>query len=535
MTPTTSDFAFSRLRIVLALCASCWAGCSGSAPEKPQNPPNILFAIADDAGFPFMSAYGVEWVQTPGFDRVAREGLLFMRAYTPNAKCAPSRAAILTERNSWQLEQAGNHMAVFPAKFKSFMEALGDGGYFVGKTQKGWGPGIAPGADGVEREITGKVFNERKLEPPAEGISNNDYAGNFVDFLDANADGKPWAFWYGSVEPHRRYEYGAGAAKAGKKVSDIQHVPAFWPDNEVVRNDMLDYAYEVEYFDSHLQRMLAEIEERGELDNTLVVVTADHGMPFPRVKGQEYEMSNHVPLAMMWKNGVESPGRTIADYVSFVDLAPTFLELAGVDWERSGMQPAAGRTLTEILLSPASGQVIAERDHLLIGKERHDLGRPDEQGYPIRGIFKGDMLYLRNFETDRWPAGNPETGYLNVDGSPTKTVVLESRRQNPKAEYWAQSFGKRAAEELYDVAADPDCIRNLADDPEYRETKQILEWQMMSELNRQGDPRVFGNGHVFDEYGFHIDTHKGFYERFVAGEEKTPGWINASDVERDLK
>ena len=521
-------------RFLFAACLLGLSACSEGSPEPEAERPNILFAIADDAGFPFMSAYGVAWVDTPGFDRVADQGLLFMRSYTPNAKCAPSRAAILTGRNSWQLEEAGNHMAVFPQKFKSFMEALADNGYHVGKTLKGWGPGIAPGPDGQEREITGQVFNDRKLEPPAEHISNNDYAGNFVDFMDANEEGKPWAFWYGSIEPHRRYEYGAGVAKAGKQLTDIEQVPKFWPDNETVRNDMLDYAYEVEYFDSHLVKMLATIEERGELENTIVVVTSDHGMPFPRVKGQEYEMSNHVPLAIMWAAGIQNPGRKINDYVSHIDFAPTFLEVAGISDEASGMQPRTGRSLVEIFESTADGQVIAERDHVLIGKERHDLGRPNEVGYPIRGVFKGDMLFLRNFETDRWPAGNPETGYLNVDGSPTKTVVLDSRRDNPDAPYWALSFGKRVGEELYNVADDPDCVNNLADNPEYRELKEELTAQMMAELEAQGDPRVFGNGEVFDNYGFHADTHNGFYERFVAGEEPTPGWVNASDVDKDL-
>ena len=98
----------------------------------------------------------------------------------------------------------------------------------------------------------------------------------------------PFCFWYGSTEPHRRYEFQSGVNKGNKKLSDIDQVPAFWPDNDVVRHDMLDYALEVEHFDSHLQRMLRELEKRGKLDfiSTLVVVTADNGMPFPESKGR---------------------------------------------------------------------------------------------------------------------------------------------------------------------------------------------------------------------------------------------------------
>jgi len=135
--------------------------------------------------------------------------------------------------------------------------------------------------------------------PPASGIANSDYASNFEDFLNSAESGKPFCFWYGSQEPHRRYEYGSGVLKGGKKLSDIKEIFEFWPENDTVRNDLLDYAYEIEYFDAHLVRMLEMLESRGELENTIVIVTADNGMPFPRVKGQVYEYSNHMPLAIM--------------------------------------------------------------------------------------------------------------------------------------------------------------------------------------------------------------------------------------------
>ena len=172
-------------------------------------------------------------------------------------------------------------------------------------------------------------------------------------------------------------------------------MPGYWPDNETVRNDMLDYAFEIEHFDRHLGRMLDLIAERGELDNTMVVVTSDHGMPFPRAKGNAYEASNHVPLAIMWKVASQSPGRTIDDYISFVDLAPTIVEAAGLSWSETGMQPAAGRSLSDIFAAQTSGRIDPTRDHVLIGQERHDVGRPHDWGYPIRGIVKNDMLYLQ--------------------------------------------------------------------------------------------------------------------------------------------
>jgi arylsulfatase A-like enzyme len=527
--PFESRLSMLRTIIAAGLFAIVSIGTCSSTFAK--SPPNILFAIADDWGYPHASAYGCPWVTTPAFDRVARDGILFTRAYTPNAKCAPSRACLLTGRNSWQLEDAANHLCFFPAKFRTWPEALTAEGWHVGYTRKGWGPGEAKDASGKPRQMTGKPFNARRADPPTPDILNDDYAGNFDDFLDAAPAKKPWCFWYGSVEPHRNYEYGSAARLNKKQPSDIDRVPEFWPDNETVRNDMLDYGLEIEHFDRHLGRMLASLERRGLLDNTLVIVTSDHGMPFPRGKGSAYDTSNHVPLSIMWKAGISKPGRTIDDYVSFVDVAPTIVELAGVAWEKSGLAPSPGRSLTEIFHSDNAGRVVAERDHVLIGMERHDIGRPHDWGYPIRGIVRNDVLYLHNFEPSRWPACNPETGYLNVDQGPTKTLILEAHRANKADRHWALCFGKRPAAELYHLRDDPDCVRNLAGESSSAAELTELRELMFAELRKQEDPRMFGRGHVFDEYLHSNPAHRGFYERYMSGEKLKAGWVLPSDFE----
>ena len=169
---------------------------------------------------------------------------------------------------------------------------------------------------------------------------------------------------------------------------------------------------------------------------------------------------------------------------------------------------------------------------MLLGKERHDVGRPHDWGYPIRGIHKDEYLYLRNFEPDRWPAGNPETGYLNCDGSPTKTECLRARRNPATRRYWEWSFGKRPEEEFYNVKKDPECIRNLAAESAHREAKGRLEKQLTAELEQQGDPRMLGRGHVFDEYPYADERQRNFYERFMRGEKIAAGWVNPSDFEK---
>ncbi len=494
--------------------------------------PNILFALADDAGMHF-GAYGCSWVNTPAFDRVAQEGVLFAEAYTCNSKCAPSRAAIITGRNSWQLKDAANHQCNFPTEFRSVFEALAEHGYHTGHTAKGWAPGNPGKIDGKPRELTGPAYNARKWEPPAAHINRTDYAANFEDFLDDNPDDRPFCFWYGCTEPHRQYQWRAGIDKNGHQPSDVDEVYEIWPDNEVVRTDLLDYGFEIENFDMHLQRMLDTLEERGELENTLVIVSSDNGMPFPRAKGQEYYYSNHLPLAAMWADGIRNPGRTVSDMVSFIDFTPTFLEVASVDEDESGMAPITGRSLTDIFESEDEGQVNPRRDHVLIGKERHDLGRPGDVGYPIRGIFKGDYLYLRNLEADRWPAGNPETGYMNCDGSPTKSEIIRLRREG-ETQYWEWSFGKRPKEELYDVSRDPACITNLAADPAYEDITRALAGELAEKLLIQNDPRIIGGppldeNPVYDPQGVRTN----FHESFVKGELEPAGWISPTDIDPD--
>jgi len=453
--------------------------------------PNILLAIADDASH--MGAYGHDFVDSPNFDRVAEEGILFENSFTSNPKCAPSRATLLTGLHTWQLEEACNHFGVFPSKFEVYPEILEDAGYAVGYTGKGWAPGSWE-KGGFEHNPAGEEFNERTSPPPEDtGIRDTDYAANFDDFLAQKSEDKPFCFWYGGFEPHRPYVEGEGQ-RAGKRAEKVE-VPPYWPDDEVVRGDILDYALEIEWFDRQLGLILEKLDEIGELDNTLVVVTSDNGMPFPRVKGQMYERDFHLPLALRWKDGTAG-GRRVEDLVSFVDLAPTFLEAAGLE-VRPGME---GKSLLDIIESTGSG-LIEGRDRAYMARERHDVGRKGDNGYPVRCIRTEKYLYVRNFKPDRWPAGNPETGFTNCDSSPTKSLIL-GRHEKGGDDYFDLAFGKRPEEELYDIVEDPECMDNLAYDPDYGELKEELWEELREKLKETGDPRVFGEGDVFDNYEY---------------------------------
>ena len=450
--------------------------------------PNVLFAIADDWGWPHAGAYGCSWVSTPAFDRIANEGVLFSNCFTSNPKCSPCRASILTGRNTWQLEEAVNHFGVFPSKWAVFPDLLEEAGYRVGYTGKGWGPGDH-GAGGFSRNPAGPEYVKHTLKPKFRSMSNKDYARNFEYFLEGRDPDQPFCFWFGTHEPHRAFQDGAGAL-SGKRHQDVE-LPAFYPDDETIRRDLADYAVESEWFDTHLGRILAKLEEIGELDNTLVIATSDHGMPFPRVKGQIYEYGFHLPLAVRWGGGRN--GRTVDDFVNVRDFAPTILQLAGVQIPDS----MTGSSFANVLESDGSGWVDSSRNWMLIGKERHDLGRPNDWGYPVRALRTPTHLYVRNYEPDRWPAGNPETGYRNCDASPTKSRLLRGFD-----EYYRMSFGKRPAEELYRVDRDRDCVNNLAGDPAHAEVKKALRAEMQERLEQDGDPRALGRAWVFDTYEY---------------------------------
>ncbi len=321
-------------------------------------------------------------------------------------------------------------------------------------------------------------------------------ANDSRSFLKARPSGAPFFYWHGSGDPHRSYEAGSGLA-AGKKLTDIDHVPAYLPDNDVVRSDLLDYAVEVERFDAHVGELLAVLDASGEAENTLVIVTSDHGMPFPRVKGHTYDDAHRIPLVMRWPAGIVHRGRRVSELVSAIDFAPTFLELCGVSASESGMALITGHSLVDLLNDEANTQ----RPFVIIGRERNDVfARPGTEhglGYPARGIRQGDYLFVRNFAPDRWPCGDVDLGLKDTDDSPSKSLV---EQLGPGNAFWEHAFGKRPGEQLFNLADDPDCIHNLASDPAHADVRDQLSQTLMTELRREQDPRVLGNGDVFDNY-----------------------------------
>ncbi len=336
---------FGRLKnifvfaLLLVFSSSCFEGQSQKADM-----PNILFCISDDQSWVHTSYAGEQAISTPGFDRLANEGIYFSNAFCASPSCSPSRAAIITGQEMWRLGEAAQLFSAVPLELEalSFPLLLEKEGYFIGFTQKGWSPNDFK-VHGWERNPLGKAFNEKKLKPPTNKMVSNDYAGNFKLFLEECPEDKPFFFWFGSSEPHRAFELNSGIRNGIN--SEKIDVPGFLPDVPEVRKDIADYLFEIQWIDGHLQKMISLLEEEQLLDNTIIVFTSDNGMAFPAAKNNLYEYGIHMPLAIRWSKGINGNGRIVDDLVSLTDLAPTLLEIAGITSASSDDRAKSGRDL----------------------------------------------------------------------------------------------------------------------------------------------------------------------------------------------
>lgn len=469
----------SRFQIALLAVFACSIFASIASADSSASTngrPNILFCIADDWGWPHAGAYGDPVVKTPTFDRIAKEGILFEHAYVSSPSCTPSRNAILTGQFHWRLSGGGNLHSVLDTKHKTYPHLLEDAGYFTGHWRKSWGPG--------------KVANWMETE---KGHPAGDKFKNFDAFLESRPKDKPFCFWLGAYDPHRGYKLNSGR-ESGMDLSKIKLFEHF-PNSETIRSDVADYYFEVQRFDSEVGVALKKLETLGLLDNTIVVMTGDHGMPFPRCKSNLYDSGTRVPMAVRWPKTI-LPGRVVTDFVSTTDLAPTFLEATGV----AIPEEMTGKSWLNIFKSSKSGRVDAARDHILTGKERHVPCQEgtDSGGTPMRSYRNDDYLLIHNYRPDRWPAGTPnfKDAFIpgcwlgDCDNGPTKTYIVDNKdKDDEHRRKYELSFGKRPEFELYDLSKDANQTNNVASVQEYAEIKNELISRLKSKLLSTGDPR----------------------------------------------
>jgi arylsulfatase A-like enzyme len=509
-------------------------------PGVAEERPNILFCFADDWGR-YAGAYAAiegeaslhALLRTPNIDRVAREGVLFRRAFVNAPSCTPCRSALLSGRHFFATGRGAILQgAYWDGSVPSFPMLLADSGHHIGETWKVWSPGDpgdAPfGAGRFAYEKHGGRFNNFSEIVTKMVATGQSFAaardellggvrGNFRDFLGARPPGRPWLYWFGPTNVHRAWQRGSGKALWGIDPEQFRgRIPAHLPDVATVREDFADYFGEIQAFDAAVGMLLSELESRGELGKTLIVISGDHGMPgMPGGKCNLYDFGVGVSLMARWPGG--KGGRVVDDFVSLMDLAPTLLEASGVAVP-PGMQ---GRSLLPILRSTADGQIDPARDHVITGRERHvAAAREGAVTYPQRALRTADYLYIRNYAPDRWPMGDPKAdagaappaeesleretyvAYADMDASPTKAWLVRHGREPEWRGCYDRAFGKRPAEELYDLRRDPAQLVNVAAQPDYAAVRGELSDRLLRELKAAGDPRVTGDAQTYERKPF---------------------------------
>jgi len=449
----------------------------------PDKKPNILFCLADDWGWPHAGAYGDKVVKTPTFDRLAKEGVLFKHAFVSSPSCTPCRNSILTGQQFYRLDAGANLWSTLDVREPNFMFLLRKAGYEIGHWRKAWGPG-----------------NFKKGGYAKHPCGPN---GDFASFMNSRDKSKPFCFWLGTSDPHRGYAKGSGS-KSGIEVDKVR-VPEFYPNKREIRSDIADYYFEVQRWDTDVGNALELLEKENELNNTIVVMTGDHGMPFPRCKGNLYDWGVRVPLAIRWGAKVK-PNRTVTDFTSLADLAPTFLEVAGVEVPKE----MTGHSLLSIIKENGKGRIDRQSNFVVFGRERHVPAqkKPSMQGYPARAIRTDEWLLILNLKPDRWPAGVPEGAthsigsFADCDNGPTKSVIMKMQNDPQNKTFYDLCFSKRGAVELYNCKKDPDQVNNLARDPKHSQTIMRLRAQLVEYLKATEDPRFTDEQVRFEEYPY---------------------------------
>lgn len=449
--------------------------------------PNFLFVISDDQSWMHTSRAGYSLVSTPSFDRIANEGLYFPNAFVSAPSCTPSRSAILTGQDFWRLRSAGVLWGEYPDNLVSYQDILRDAGYAVGYTGKGWAPGFI--ADKSIRP-TGDEYNQVK-NARSKVLGPWDLVANFDRFLQEKPGGAPFSFWVGSIEPHRPYDESVANRFTDGNVAS--HIPPFMPPTARVQNQLSSYLDEIEQFDRDLGALVQLLKDRGYFDNTIIVVTSDNGMEFSRGKPTLYAYGVRVPLAMYW--GKMAGSRTIDDFVSLTDIAPTFLAAAGVEIPKD----MTGTSLLPLFAPSADGTADGHRDAAFVGYERHAGHiREGNQTYPSRAIYTAEFTYIRNYFPDRWPVGEPP-GYMEsipwLIQDPSSGQFLEP--------YFSLVAAKRPPEELYDLRSDPNQLTNVAADPGYADALASLRTRLTDYLVKTGDPTQVSGEDTFTRYKYH--------------------------------
>ncbi len=392
--------------------------------------PNFVIFVADDMAWEDCGAYGHPHIRTPNIDALAAQGMRFDNAYLTCSSCSPSRCSMMTSRYPHATGAGELHLPL-PADQTMVTAPLQKAGYWTAAVGK-WHLG----------EAVASQVDYRAASPP------NKMGDAWTTALEERPQDRPFFLWAAHSDPHRPYF--KGAIKPSHTRDDVI-VPPFLPDTPEVRDDLALYYDEISRFDEHVGMVLGELERQGVSDNTFVLVISDNGRPFPHCKTRVHVPGVRTPFVVRWPAQV-SPGQVTRQLVSTLDIAPTVLDLAGIDPPESFQGVSFSITLSDPH-APIRPYAFAEHNW-------HDY-RAFE-----RGVFDERFCYVRN-----WLPDTPGTPPADAVKSPTYGVMQRLHQQNELTPAQHGCFEvPRETEFLYDLRSDPDCINNLADQSVQDET-----------------------------------------------------------------
>lgn len=406
--------------------------CHTLLAQETENRPNIILFIADDVGWDDIGCYGNTVVLTPNIDRIAREGVRFNNVYLTASSCSPSRTSIISGRYPHNTGAAELHTPL-PAEVSIFPELLRKAGYYTAQAGK-WHMG-----EDAKRGFDVVHDNGKKNGDGGEGM--------WLGALRDRPREKPFFLWFASFDAHR--PWGSNDFSGNNDPEQIQPSP-YLANTRNTKADLARYYDEITRFDHHIGQVEDELQKQGVLENTLLIIMSDNGRPFPRSKTRVYDSGMKTPFIVKWNRGLPRKGVVTNSLISVIDIAPTLLEVSGVE-VISGFQ---GRSFAKVLKDPASGF----RNYIFSEHNWHDYEALE------RMVRTKDYLYVVNLRPN---LSNP--GPADSNGSPAFQDLKEIRDAGKLTPAQADIFiTPRPAEELYDCRKDPMQLVNVASLAEYQ-------------------------------------------------------------------